>query len=190
MTEMTDKTDSLPPAVRRFILHWGDMGDQWGVNRSVAQIHAFLYVAESPCTAEDIAEALGLARSNVSNSLKELQAWRLIRRVPILGDRRDHYEAETDLWEIIARIAEGRKEREIDPVHAALIACVDEARADPRVGRVALGRLLAMLEFVTALVRWYEQMIRLPRNQIAGLIKMGSKIVALLGLGTSGKAQP
>jgi DNA-binding transcriptional regulator GbsR (MarR family) len=165
MTEITDTADGIPPAVRRFILHWGDMGDQWGVNRSVAQIHAFLYVAENPCTAEAIAAALGLARSNVSNSLKELQAWRLIRRVPILGDRRDHYEAETDLWEIIARIAEGRKEREIDPVHAALIACVDEARADPRVGRVALGRLLAMLEFVTTLVRWYEQMIRLPRNQ-------------------------
>lgn len=188
MTEINDTTDNLPPAVRRFILHWGDMGDQWGVNRSVAQIHALLYVAESPCTAEAIAETLGLARSNVSNSLKELQAWRLIRRVPILGDRRDHYEAEIDLWEIIARIAEGRKEREIDPVHAALIACVDEARADPRVGRVALGRLLAMLEFVTTLVRWYEQMIRLPRNQIAGLIKMGSKVVALLGLGKSGKA--
>ncbi len=183
MTEISDKTEDLPPAVQRFILHWGDMGDQWGVNRSVAQIHAYLYLAEAPVTAEEIADRLSLARSNVSNSLKELQSWRLIRRVPILGDRRDHYEAETDLWEIIARIAEGRKEREIDPVHAALIACVDEARADPRVGRVALGRLLAMLEFVTTLVRWYEQMIRLPRSQIAGLIKMGSKVAALLGRG-------
>ena len=187
MTEITDANDQLPPAVQRFILHWGDMGDQWGVKRSVAQIHALLYLAEAPLTAEDIAASLGLARSNVSNSLKELQGWRLIRRVPMLGDRRDHYEAETDLWEIIARIAEGRKEREIDPVHTALIACVDEARADPRVSRVALGRLLAMLEFVTTLVRWYEQMIRLPRSQIAGLVKMGGKVAALLGRGKAGK---
>lgn len=183
MTETSDTNAGLPPAVQRFILHWGDMGDQWGVNRSVAQIHAFLYLAEAPTTAEDIADRLGLARSNVSTSLKELQNWRLVRRVPMLGDRRDHFEAETDLWEVIARIAEGRKEREIDPVHAALLACVDEARADPRVGRVALGRLLAMLEFVTTLVRWYEQMIRLPRSQIAGLIKLGGKVANLLGRG-------
>jgi DNA-binding transcriptional regulator GbsR (MarR family) len=183
MTEISDSAEALPPAMQRFILHWGDMGDQWGVNRSVAQIHAFLYLAEAPRTAEDIADALDLARSNVSNSLKELQAWRLVRRVPMLGDRRDHFEAETDLWEVVARIAEGRKAREIDPVHAALIACVDDARADPRVGRVALGRLLAMLEFVTTLVRWYEQMIRLPRSQIAGLIKLGGKVAALLGRG-------
>ncbi|MFZ4687913.1 MAG: GbsR/MarR family transcriptional regulator [Polymorphobacter sp.] len=186
---MTETADTLPPAVQRFILHWGDMGDQWGVNRSVAQIHALLYLAEAPLTAEDIADSLALARSNVSNSLKELQGWRLVRRVPMLGDRRDHYEAETDLWEIIARIAHGRKEREIDPVHAALVACVDDARADPRVGRVALGRLLAMLEFVTTLVRWYEQMIRLPRSQIAGLIKLGGKVAGLLGRGKAGKAE-
>ncbi len=126
MTEITDKK-KLPPAVERFILHWGDMGDQWGVNRSVSQIHGLLYLAEPPMTAEDIADTLGMARSNVSNSIKELLAWNLIRRVPILGDRRDHFEAETDIWEVAQRIAAGRKEREIDPAMAALRACVADA---------------------------------------------------------------
>src|SRR5215216_4021415 len=106
MTETTDKK-KLPAVVERFILHWGDMGDEWGVNRSVSQIHGLLYLAEAPMTAEDIAETLGMARSNVSNSIKELLAWNLIRRVPILGDRRDHFEAETDIWEVAARIAAG-----------------------------------------------------------------------------------
>src|ERR1700688_3877585 len=108
MTETTDKK-KLPAAVERFILHWGDMGDEWGVNRSVSQIHGLLYLAEEPMTAEDIADTLGMARSNVSNSLKELQSWNLIRRVPILGDRRDHFEAETDIWEVAARSPAGRK---------------------------------------------------------------------------------
>ena len=120
MTEITDKSGKLPETVERFILHWGDMGGQWGVNRSVSQIHALLYLSERPLTAEDIADALGLARSNVSNSIRELMAWDLIRRVPVKGDRRDHFEAETDLWEIALRIAAVRKEREIDPAVDAL----------------------------------------------------------------------
>ena len=94
MTETTEKK-KLPAVVERFILHWGDMGDEWGVNRSVSQIHGLLYLAEAPMTAEDIAETLGMARSNVSNSIKELLAWNLIRRVPILGYRRDHFAAGT-----------------------------------------------------------------------------------------------
>src|SRR5438128_12305675 len=100
MTETNDNTDPLPAAVTRFVLHWGDMGSQWGVNRSVSQIHALLYLSERPLTAEEIAAVLELARSNVSNSIRELMAWNLIRRVPVKGDRRDHFAAETDLWEI------------------------------------------------------------------------------------------
>jgi len=102
MTETTAKK-KLPAAVERFVLHWGDMGDEWGVNRSVSQIHGLLYLSEAPITADDIAETLGMARSNVSNSIRELLSWNLIRRVPIMGDRRDHYEAETDIWEVAAR---------------------------------------------------------------------------------------
>src|SRR5436309_15299837 len=109
------------------------MGDEWGVNRSVSQIHGLLYLAEAPMTAEDIAETLGLARSNVSNSIKELLAWNLIRRVPMRGDRREHFEAEADVWEMFIRIAAGRKEREIDPAIAALKFCVSAADADAKV---------------------------------------------------------
>src|ERR1700733_15902070 len=98
MTEISDRT-GLRPAIERCVLAWGEMGGQWGVNRSVAQIHALLYLSERPLTADEIADALGLARSNISNSLKELQAWNLVRRVPIKGDRREHFEAETDIWE-------------------------------------------------------------------------------------------
>src|SRR5216684_6052326 len=137
MTEITEKTAKLPDPVERFVLHWGDMGGQWGVNRSVSQIHALLYLSERPLTAEDIAASLGLARSNVPNSVKELFAWNLIRRVPIKGDRREHFEAETDLWEIATRIAAVRKERELDPAVAALKACVADAERDPAVHPVA-----------------------------------------------------
>src|SRR5262249_56716990 len=96
MTEITEKAAKLPGAVERFVLQWGDMGGQWGVNRSVSQIHALLYLSERPLTAEDIAAALGLARSNVSTSIRQLMAWNLIRRVPVKGDRREHLERETE----------------------------------------------------------------------------------------------
>src|SRR6476646_4319930 len=108
MTETTVQRE-LPDAVRQFVLQSGDMGGSWGVNRSFSQIHALLYLSERPLAAEEIADALGLARSNVSNSIRELMAWNIIRRVPVKGDRRDHFEAETDLWEIALRIAAMRK---------------------------------------------------------------------------------
>ena len=182
MTEIPDKT-SLRPAVQRFILHWGDMGGQWGVNRSVSQIHALLYLSDRPLTAEDIAERLGLARSNVSNSIKELLAWNLIRRVPVKGDRREHYEAETDAWEIFARIAAGRKEREIDPAIAALRACVQNAEDDAGIDPVARRRLKALLEFVETMDRWYAQMLTVPKPAITALVRMGARIVKLLSIG-------
>ena len=182
MTEITGKK-KLPPVVERFILHWGEMGDRWGVNRSVSQIHGLLYLADKPMTAEDIAETLGMARSNVSNSLKELLSWDLIRRVPVLGDRRDHFEAETDIWEIAARIAAGRKEREIDPALAALRACVSDAATDPAMSRVAAKRLKDMLTFTELVERWYVQMLSVPRPRLIALIKLGEKIVSLLPAG-------
>src|ERR1700752_93284 len=182
MTEITAKK-KLPPVVQRFILQWGDMGDQWGVNRSVSQIHGLLYLAEKPMTAEDIAETLGMARSNVSNSLKELLAWDLIRRVPVLGDRRDHFEAETDIWEVAARIAAGRKQREIDPALAALRACVSEAATDPATSKVAVKRLKDMLTFSELVERWYVQMLGVPRPRLVALIRLGEKIVRLLPAG-------
>ena len=188
MTEITkfDETTrprELAPAIEHFVLQWGDMGGKWGVNRSVAQIHALLYLSERPLTAEAIADQLGLARSNISNSIKELQAWNLIRRVPIKGDRREHFEAETDPWEIFGHIATGRKEREIDPAIAALRTCRTEAEADPKVPAVARERLKALLEFVDTMDRWYGQMQAVPKPQIAALIRLGTKIVNLLSFG-------
>jgi DNA-binding transcriptional regulator GbsR (MarR family) len=182
MTETTDKK-KLPAVVERFILHWGDMGDGWGVNRSVSQIHGLLYLADEPMTAEDIAETLGMARSNVSNSLKELLSWNLVRRVPILGDRRDHFEAETDIWEVAARIAAGRKEREIDPAIAALRACVSDAADDPTITAVASKRLKEMLAFTELVDRWYTQMLRVPRQRLIALVRLGEKIVGYLPTG-------
>jgi len=183
MTEITEKTVKLPGAVERFVLHWGDMGSQWGVNRSVSQIHALLYLSERPLAAEEIAATLGLARSNVSNSIRELMAWDLIRRVPVKGDRRDHFEAETDLWEIAMRIAAVRKEREIDPAVDALKACVAEAERDPKLHPVAGKRLKEMLAFVESLDRWYAQMLTVPKPKLAALIRLGTRLVGLLPLG-------
>ena len=184
MTEMTGKK-KLPPAVERFVLHWGDMGDEWGVNRSVSQIHGLLYLSEVPITADDIADTLGMARSNVSNSIKELLAWNLIRRVPIMGDRRDHYEAETDIWEVAARIAAGRKLREIDPAVEALRACVIDAADDPTISPVASKRLREMLAFTELVDRWYSQMLNVPRPRLMALMRLGEKIVSLLPMGKS-----
>jgi DNA-binding transcriptional regulator GbsR (MarR family) len=182
MTEIAvDK--KIPLAIEQFILHWGDMGGQWGVNRSVSQIHALLYLSEHPLTADEIAERLGLARSNVSNSIKELLAWDLITRVPIKGDRREHYEAEIDVWEIFSRIAAGRKQREIDPAIAALRTSVKNADDDARIHPVARKRLGDLLEFVEAMDRWYAQMQTVPKSSIATLIRLGAKIVKLLSLG-------
>src|ERR1700761_9481321 len=137
MTEITVGPKSLTPAVQEFVLRWGDLGGQWGVNRSVAQIQALLYLSDRPMTAEDIADVLGLARSNVSNSIRELITWKLVRRVPVLGDRRDHYEAEADLWKMLTRIAQGRKEREIDPAVAAIQNVLKDADRDTLISPVA-----------------------------------------------------
>lgn len=175
----------LSPAVQEFVLRWGDLGGQWGVNRSVAQIQALLYLSDRPLTAEDIAEVLGLARSNVSNSIRELIGWKLIRRVPMLGDRRDHYEAEADLWQILTRISQGRKEREIDPAVAAIRKALEAAEGDAAISKVARARLHEMQVFLTTLDTWFGQMLAVPPATLMRLIKLGSRVVTLLNLGRS-----
>lgn len=180
MTEITVRKAPLPPAVERFVLHWGEMGAVWGTNRSIGQIHALLYLSDRPLTAEDIADTLGLARSNVSNSLKELQGWGLIRRAHVMGDRRDFFVAETDLWEMVTRIAEGRKAREIDPTLEMLRTCAAEAEGDRRLPRVAVERIAAMRDFVEMVDRWALDIKRVPRAQLTALMKLGSAIVRLL----------
>ena len=184
MTEITDENGVLPPAVKRFVLEWGSLGERWGVNRSVSQIYALLYASKEPMAAEQIADTLGIARSNVSNSLRELQGWNIIRSVPILGDRRTFYTAETDLWNLMSRIAAGRKARELDPAAAALRECVELTRDDRQVDPVVQLRLREMLDFVERLSRWYDQMIALPRSKVTSLMKLGSGIARLLDRGS------
>ncbi|MBR9826835.1 MAG: MarR family transcriptional regulator [Alphaproteobacteria bacterium] len=187
MTEAPNAFDTLPPAIQRFILQWGDMGGQWGVNRTVAQIHALLYVSDHPLNAEQITETLGVARSNVSNSLKELQTWKIVKRVPVPGDRRDHFTAEDDVWEMAMRIANVRKERELNPALETLEACIGESRDDNRITATQLERLQALHEFTTNMDRWYGQMLKVPPSTLLRMIKMGDKIVGLLGFGSKAR---
>ena len=170
----------LPAAVQRFVLHWGEMGAVWGVNRSIGQIHALLYLSDRPLTAEDLAATLGMARSNVSNSIKELLQWNLVRRVSVLGDRRDFYEAEADLWEMVARIADGRKSKELDPTIATLRTCRDEAAADRFISATARERIGAMLSFTEMLDAWATDMRKVPRSKLATLLKLGSAVLRFL----------
>ena len=172
------------PAVRKFILHWGEMGTQWGVNRSVSQLHALLYLSDRPLPADEIVEALGLARSNVSTARKELQGYDIVRRTHIEGDRRDHFVAETDLWEMLLRIAAGRKRREIDPTIAQLAQLSTEAAADPTMPPHVRERIARMHEFIGTLAGWYEQVRLLPKPTLVALMKLGGKVarfVAPLG---------
>ena len=191
MTEITKNTDStavqLPEAIEHFVLHWGEMGTRWGVNRSVAQIHAYLFVSTKPQTAEDISEKLGLARSNVSNSLKELLTWQLIKRVHVMGDRRDHFEAEADLWEMLMKIAVGRKHREIDPTIEMMRQCVKEAEGDTKVSPIAKQRINEMLEFLVTMDTWYMEMASVPKNKMFAMMKMGKTIINFVKLGSSKK---
>jgi len=170
----------LTPAIERYVLHWGEMGQRWGVNRSVAQIHALLLVAGRALTAEEIAETLSMARSNVSTSIRELQSWNLVKVVPVLGDRRDHFQALGDLWEMFLTIVEERKKREIDPTLSTLRNCVLEARDDGRTPAEALARMEEMLKFLETMGGWYEEVRKLPRATLMGLIRLGGKIARLV----------
>ena len=169
------------PELEAFILHWGEMGPHWGVNRSVAQIHALLYLASRPLTAEEIADTLSIARSNVSTSLKELQGWGLANMVHVLGDRRDHFETEKDVWKIALIIIEQRKQREIDPTLGNLAQCVAEAKADPSTAQDVTARMEAVLAFVETSTLWYDQMKNLPTPVLQKLVRLGTKVARFVG---------
>jgi DNA-binding transcriptional regulator GbsR (MarR family) len=141
-----------------------------------------LYLSVAPLNAEQISEELGIARSNVSNSLKELVSWKLIRRVPVSGDRREHFEAITDVWDIATRVAEGRKEREIDPAIRAIAECATLAETETGVDPVVLQRMKNMQEFLGTVDTWYSQMLGVPKAKLNLLMKMGAKVVSLLTL--------
>lgn len=177
----------LNPSAQQFILHWGEMSSRWGINRSVAQIHALLYMSERPLSAEEISRTLSVARSNVSTSLRELQAWGIVRVVHLMGDRRDHFETMHDAWKMLQVILEHRKRREIDPTIEMLRRCLDaddkaSSKASPSHKR--MHELLEMLETVTA---WYGHMVRLPRATQKMILKMGSKLRLIGGKGSGKK---
>lgn len=167
----------LTPAMHDFILHWGEMGTRWGVTRTVAQVHALLYLSPEPLCADDIVETLGVARSNVSQTLKELGNWGLVKTTHVLGDRRDHFEAYKDNWYILRTIVDGRKKREIDPTRAMLANCVKELRpaTDP-VEREVNERIEGMLAFIDMLMGWYDQISTLPQDKLVKLIRTGNRV--------------
>ncbi len=169
----------LSQTMQKFVLHWGEMGSRWGVNRTVAQIHALLYLAEEPLTADQITETLGVARSNVSTSLRELQSWGLVKTVHVFGDRRDHFESMKDVWDIFLVIVEERKRRELDPTLSTLRECVLEGDQD-NTPTPTQQRIEHTLEFLEQLTGWYEQMKRLDHATLVKLMKLGAKIQGLL----------
>lgn len=164
------------PDAKAFILHWGEMGTQWGVNRSVAQIHALLYLSDGALAADDIVEQLRLARSNVSTGLKELQGYGIVRRVHVDGDRRDHFVAETDLWDMLMRITAERKRREIDPTIALLGELAARLGKDESAPAQVRERVTRMHEFISTLGNWYEQVRGLPKPTLVTLMKLGGKV--------------
>ena len=172
--------------MRKFVLHWGEMGTRWGINRSVAQIHALLYISGEPLTAETIAEELAIARSNVSTGLKELQGWGIIRVAHKMGDRRDHFEALADVWETFRHILSERKRREADPTLQMLRECVDEASAIKQPSKkdeIAKQRLAEMHDFFEQADVWGDRAARLSPKTLKRLAKMGEAIFKLAGEG-------
>jgi DNA-binding transcriptional regulator GbsR (MarR family) len=182
VSELTDTTKgTLSPVTQKFILHWGEMGTRWGINRTVAQVHALLFLSPKPVPADEIATTLSVARSNVSTSLRELQGWGIVRVVHMLGDRRDHFESIKDVWEIFRVVSEERKRREIDPTLRVLAECVRELKTSPEGDAYTRERLESMLEFLTAMTGLFEEILRMPTGALKGVVKLRGKVITLLG---------
>jgi DNA-binding transcriptional regulator GbsR (MarR family) len=172
----------LTQAMQDFILHWGEMGAKWGVNRSVAQIHALLHIAPEPLDAEEISETLGLARSNVSTGLKELQGWKLVKASRGLGERRDVFTAVQDMFDLAMVVVEGRREREFAPTIVALRNVATEAETDATPETVK-ARMKETLETMQMFDDWYRDMSRLPRGVQMAMLKLGAKLARFIPKG-------
>lgn len=165
----------LTPVRQKFILHWGEMGTKWGINRTVAQIHALLFISPEPLNADDIVETLGVARSNVSTSLKELQSWGIVKMVHILGDKRDHFESMKDVWELFRVVLNERKRREIDPTMQMLDECIADAEKNQATDAYTEQRLRDLREFFETTSGWYAQISKLPSGTIVKLLTFSDK---------------
>jgi len=174
---------TLSPVQQKFILHWGEMGTRWGINRTVAQIHALLFISPKALNAEDIAQVLGVARSNVSSSLKELQGWGIVKRVHVMSDSRDHFESMKDVWEMFRVVLDERKKREIDPTDRLLRECIAEAGKDRQTDEYTQQRLRELAEFFDTTTAWYGQIRQWPTGALTKFVKAGDKIRRLLGMG-------
>jgi DNA-binding transcriptional regulator GbsR (MarR family) len=174
----------LSSVQQKFILHWGEMGTRWGINRTVAQIHALLYISPTPLHAEEIAETLAVARSNVSTSLRELQGWRIVKLVHVLGDKRDHFESMKDVWEMFRVVLDERKRREIDPTVVMLEECLAEAAKDKGGDKHTEQRLRELHRFFQSTTAWYTQVRKLPAAALVKLLSAGDKALKSLGVGS------
>jgi DNA-binding transcriptional regulator GbsR (MarR family) len=170
----------LSDSAKQFILHWGEMGTRWGVNRTVAQVHALLYLSPESLTAEDIAETLSVARSNVSTSLKELQNWNLVQIDSRIGDRRDYFQTSTDVWTLFLTVVEQRVEREIIPTVTMLRRCALEAQAERPFQAAIAARINAMQVFMEDFLKWFSQIKQLPPASLRSLINIGSGVTRFL----------
>ena len=175
----------LPPVTQKFILHWGEMGTRWGINRTVAQVHALLFLSDKPLPADEIAKTLGVARSNISTSLRELQNWGIVRIVHLAGDRRDHFESMKDVFAMFRVIARERKRREIEPTLRVLRDCMAEAGKPKAAAPYTRERLADLVNFFEIATTAYEQMEKLPTPAVLKLAKLGDKAFKLLGIGAA-----
>lgn len=173
----------LSPVQQKFVLHWGEMGTRWGINRTVAQVHALLYLSPQPLNADDLVEALAVARSNVSNSLKELQGWGIVKMVHVLGDKRDHFESLKDVWEMFRTVLDERKRREIDPTLRVLRECIAEAEKDKETDDYTEERLRSLNAFFTQTTAWYDEVRAWPMASVLSLLKLGNKARKFFGAG-------
>ena len=170
----------LSPAVEKYVLHWGEMGTRWGTNRTVAQIQALLYLSPEPLRADQIVDALSVARSNVSTSIRELQSYQLVRMTHVLGDRRDYFESLHDVWELFRVIIEQRKQRELNPTLSMLRTAAEEVELEKDTDPVTKERIRNMLAFVETTSDWYEQISDIPSSTLTKLMKLGKSITKLV----------
>jgi DNA-binding transcriptional regulator GbsR (MarR family) len=172
---------TLTPLVRSFVSHFGEMGSRWGINRTVGQIYALIYVTSRPLNADEIAEQLEFSRGNVSMGLKELQAWRLVHLRHLSGDRREYFEAPADAWEVFRTLAEERRRREIEPTLTMLRNALLDEPTTPE-DRFAQQRMKGMHDLIELMTSWFDDVQRLDAATLAQLMKMGSKVQRLLEL--------
>jgi DNA-binding transcriptional regulator GbsR (MarR family) len=166
----------LTNSAQRFILHWGEMGTRWGINRTVAQIHALLFLSEQPLTAEEIATTLSVARSNVSTSLRELQGWGIVRVESVMGDRRDYFTTLDDVWDMFFKILVERKKREIDPTLSVVRDCVMTAQTGKNRDTYAEARMSEILEFFERSSAAFDDMQKIPVSVLAKTLQMGQSV--------------